>query len=273
VDAQNETYSYAVDTGSANTYAIALATAPSSYVAGLTVQFKIATANTGASTLNVNGLGAKSLTKNGTSALASADLTVGKVVTAVYDGTQFQLQGVGGGASGALIILEQHTASNSAELDFTSWYSSLYDNYHITVQALVPVTNSIVPRIQFSTNGGTSYDTANNYSAVGAYAYNSAVNIDGSGGAAVPGIMLANGSTSNNANYGITATFNLTSPGSTTVYKALVGHSIELHATVGIIHESIGGFYLNTAAVNAFRIIMSSGNIASGIVRIYGVAH
>lgn len=100
VDAQNETYTYAVDTGSANTYAIALFTAPGSYVAGLTVEFKIATANTGASTLNVNGLGAKNLTKNGTVALALGDLTVGKVVTAVYDGTQFQLQGVGGSSGG-----------------------------------------------------------------------------------------------------------------------------------------------------------------------------
>jgi hypothetical protein len=271
---QQEAFTYAADMGAANAYAITLSPAPT-LAAGSRVQLIAAHANTGASTLAVNGGTATPIKKQVSTALATGDILANQMLDLIFDGTNWQM--VSGGAAssggGGLVFLEAHTASNSTELDFTSWYSSAYDNYHITVQALVPATNSIVARMQFSTNGGASYDTGNNYSAVGDYAYNSATNIDGSGGAAVPGIMLANGSTSNNANYGITGTYNLTSPGSTTVYKALVGHSIEMHATVGIIHESIGGFYLNTAAVNAFRIIMSSGNITSGIVRIYGVAH
>jgi hypothetical protein len=32
------------------------------------------------------------------------------------------------------------------------------------------------------------------------------------------------------------------------------------------------GAYLNTTAVNAFRVLAGSGNLASGTVRVYGIA-
>jgi hypothetical protein len=95
-DVQGNTKTYAADTGTANTYAVALSPALGAYAAGVGVEFRVTNANTGASTLNVNGLGAKALTKSGTTALASGDLKAGQIVTAIYDGTQFQLQGVGG---------------------------------------------------------------------------------------------------------------------------------------------------------------------------------
>ncbi|MHB8064475.1 MAG: hypothetical protein ACYDG2_17895, partial [Ruminiclostridium sp.] len=51
---------FAVTTGSTNTYVATLNPAPASLVVGLAVCAKINVANTGASTLNVNGLGSKS---------------------------------------------------------------------------------------------------------------------------------------------------------------------------------------------------------------------
>jgi hypothetical protein len=50
--------------------------------------------NTGASTINISGLGAKSLTKGGATALASGDLLIDAVYKIVYDGTQFQVSGI-----------------------------------------------------------------------------------------------------------------------------------------------------------------------------------
>lgn len=64
------------------------------YAAGMRFHFIAAGANTGAVTLNVNSLGAKAVTKNGTTALASGDIPSGGVVEVVYDGTRFQLVGV-----------------------------------------------------------------------------------------------------------------------------------------------------------------------------------
>ena len=63
----------------------------STYIAGLTLTFLGAAANTGAATLNVNNLGAKAITKNGTTALAATDIKSGKIALVVYDGTRFQL--------------------------------------------------------------------------------------------------------------------------------------------------------------------------------------
>jgi len=61
------------------------------YSTGASYYFSPANTNTGAVTINIDSLGAKSITKNGTTALAAGDLTAGKVVVVVYDGTQFQL--------------------------------------------------------------------------------------------------------------------------------------------------------------------------------------
>lgn len=64
------------------------------YAAGQTFRFVSAGANTGAVTLNINALGAKAVTKVGTTALAAGDIPSGAVVEVVYDGTQFQMLGL-----------------------------------------------------------------------------------------------------------------------------------------------------------------------------------
>jgi hypothetical protein len=61
------------------------------YVAGQTFRFLSLGANTTNVTLNINGLGAKAVTKNGATALAAGDISSAAVCEVVYDGTQFQL--------------------------------------------------------------------------------------------------------------------------------------------------------------------------------------
>lgn len=61
------------------------------YATGQYFQFVSAGANTGAVTLNISSLGAKAVTKEGTTALAAGDIASGAVVGVVYDGTRFQL--------------------------------------------------------------------------------------------------------------------------------------------------------------------------------------
>lgn len=67
---------------------------PAAYAAGQTFRFVSAGANTGAVTLNISSLGAKSVTKNGSTALVAGDIPSGAVVEVVYDGTRFQVIGV-----------------------------------------------------------------------------------------------------------------------------------------------------------------------------------
>ena len=68
-----------------------LVPALTAYAAGNTFSFVAAATNTGAVTINIDGLGAKDVTRDGSIALFANDITVGKVVTIVYDGTRFQL--------------------------------------------------------------------------------------------------------------------------------------------------------------------------------------
>lgn len=81
---------YAGDTGVANAYIVGLSPALGAYVAGTRVEFKATNANTTTSTINVNGLGVKTIKKlGGTTDLASGDIATGMVVELEYDGTNF----------------------------------------------------------------------------------------------------------------------------------------------------------------------------------------
>jgi hypothetical protein len=82
---------FVTDTGSVNVYAVTLDPAITAYTAGLQISFKVANTNTGTSTLNVNGLGAKAITKYDLSYLTAGDIVVGQIVTVMYDGSAFQL--------------------------------------------------------------------------------------------------------------------------------------------------------------------------------------
>lgn len=66
----------------------------SAYVAGQSFRFVAAGNNTtGIPTLNINGIGAKNITRLGTQGVVPGDIISGSVVTVTYDGTQFQITG------------------------------------------------------------------------------------------------------------------------------------------------------------------------------------
>ena len=61
------------------------------YATGQQFSFVAAGTNTTAVTLNIDGVGVKSVTRAGTTALAAGDILTGQVAIVEYDGTQFQL--------------------------------------------------------------------------------------------------------------------------------------------------------------------------------------
>lgn len=86
---------YGVATGSANAYSVTLNPAPTSYVEGMAIAVKINVNNTGASTINVNGLGAKAIKKSNGDDVSVGNLKAGSIYTMRYNGTNFILQGEG----------------------------------------------------------------------------------------------------------------------------------------------------------------------------------
>jgi len=61
------------------------------YATGQQFSFVVAATNTAAVTLNVDGVGAKAVTRTGSVALVAGDMVTGQVVIVEYDGTRFQL--------------------------------------------------------------------------------------------------------------------------------------------------------------------------------------
>jgi len=111
VGVQDESYTYAADTGTANAYAVTLSPTPT-LVAGSKVIFKAAHANTAASTIAVNGGSPINIYKKTNSALAAGDILLNQIIELTYDGTNFQL--LGDGATGASPLVIGFVINNGA---------------------------------------------------------------------------------------------------------------------------------------------------------------
>lgn len=110
--------------GSANAYTLTTGLSLTSYVTGQTFKILASFTNSSTVTINVDGLGAKAITKNGTTALASGDIVSGNIYLISYDGTRFQL--VGSVATGVyqpldalLTAIAALTTADDRMLDFT----------------------------------------------------------------------------------------------------------------------------------------------------------
>ena len=85
---------YCVAAGT-NTYTGTLAPVPTVYNTNDTYVVKFTNACTGASTLNLNALGAKAIQLNG-AALTTGQIPANSTLDLLYDGTQFQIVGLSG---------------------------------------------------------------------------------------------------------------------------------------------------------------------------------
>ena len=178
--------------------------------------------------------------------------------------------GGGGGSSGALILLEQYTASSSATLDFTTFVSSTYDVYMFEFVNVLPATDAVDFLIRMGTGGGPTYDSGSNYDWSHLFTY-PATNSGVEGAGATTSIKVRASVT--NTTLGVVGTARLYNPQSTSLQKAVTYDTTSyVGAVSAIVHDNGQGIYKSTTAVTAIRFLMSSGNIASGTIRAYGIA-
>lgn len=84
---------YVADTGVANAYVVTLTPAPLAYEVGMSFTVFINAANSGASTINVNSLGAIPIHTPGNLALQGGELAATQAVPLVYTGSAFIMTG------------------------------------------------------------------------------------------------------------------------------------------------------------------------------------
>src|SRR6202044_1362438 len=128
----------------------------------------------------------------------------------------------GGGGSGALILLEEHTASNSADLEFTTWYGTSYDDYIIRLVSVIPSTNSDPIQLQCSTNGGSSYDSTSGHYGWAQFGWVSGGD-SAAGGDADTCIHLTDGVVTTSGNYSGGGSINMHNPGSGSLFTEFDG--------------------------------------------------
>jgi hypothetical protein len=171
---------------------------------------------------------------------------------------------------GGMVMLEAHTASSSATLDFTTCIQSGYDDYQFRFTSIIPGTTGQDFQLLGSVNGGSSYLGGTSYE----YAFfngntNSAVpTVDNSTGAAAIRLAVA---MSTAVTLGLSGHLDLHDPLNTSTDKSL---EIQLSWPIVFKYYNLGSAFIDTtSAVNAIRFQFSSGAIASGVIRCYGFQH
>lgn len=172
LDQQRNTFNYVAVTGT-NALTGSLSKSPSAYQVGQAFFIKTANTNTGAVTLNLNTLGAKTLKKifNGAlTDLAAGDIISGQMLHVLYDGTYFQvLSGSGSEFGEQSWIPSGVTSYTAAECVYVEYGDSVTVSFEVTMTSdstidNVPFApNQLVYFICHNTAGSTSgsFATAN----------------------------------------------------------------------------------------------------------------
>ncbi len=126
---------YTTSSTVANTYTASFSPAFSDYDTGKVFVIKFTHGNTGAATLNINGLGAKNLKRLDGNALIANDIYDGMIALMAYDGTNIQV----------LNLNQQHlpyAASTTASNTYTATLNPIALGYTTGMSFLIKFTNA-----------------------------------------------------------------------------------------------------------------------------------
>jgi len=177
--------------------------------------------------------------------------------------------------TGDLILLSTQTASSSATIDFTSGIDSTYDSYVFKFMSIHAETSNADFTVNFR-DGGSNFDATKTTTTFTV----SHTESGGGDGLTYRGSKDLAQSTSDqplaqevsNDNDASTSGYlHLFEPSNTTFVKHFIGvaNSYHLGNQSFAIHYS--GYNNTTSAIDGVRFKMSSGNIDSGIIKMYGV--
>lgn len=178
-------------------------------------------------------------------------------------------------SSGALTLLSTVTASNSATVDVETTFDSTYDVYVIVANNVLPATDAAVLHSLLKVNG--TYQTSN-YEYLAARIQPTTANVFGSTVSTSDTKIIvgdAAAGTTNLALGGNYFTMQVYNPAGTTNRKIINwdGSNIRPDGNSHNLIRLIGnGVYTGgTQALTGVRFEMSTGNIASGSFRLYGI--
>jgi len=185
-----------------------------------------------------------------------------------------------GVSGGAWNLLETQTASSSATLSFTSNIDSTYDEYVFKFYDIHPQTDGKGLQFNVSIDSGSNYNVAKTSTHFRSYHYENDSDA-GIGYVAAHDLAqgtgfqdLTEGGISNDNDGCLSGSLKIFSPSSTTFAKHFIGtFSIMKGAGGGLLVNSyVSGYANTTSAVNAVQFKMDSGEIESGVIKLYGIS-
>jgi hypothetical protein len=183
-------------------------------------------------------------------------------------------------SGGGLNLISTQTASGSSSLSFTSGIDSTYKEYVFKFINIHPSANSDFA-FNMSIDGGSNYNTTKTTTFFNAYHYEdgSAANLayltadDLAQGTGYQ-VLMAFGDLGINADDSLSGYLHLFEPSSTTFVKHFISTTVGSNneAAPYVNNDFIAGYANTTSAVNAVDFKMISGNIDSGVIKLYGVS-
>jgi len=178
-------------------------------------------------------------------------------------------------SGGGLNLISTQTASSSSTISFTSGLDSTYKEYIFKFYDIHPSANGEKFQVNFR-DGGSAYDAVKTTSAFEAYHKE-----DGSLTALTyqTGNDLAQSTSAQHISDGLgnendetcVGTLHLFDPSSTTFIKHFLIEAQMYNGGDFSVHDFIGGYCNTTTAIDGVQFSMSSGNIDSGTIKMYGV--
>ena len=177
---------------------------------------------------------------------------------------------------GNLVFISKQTASSSSSVSFTSGIDSTYKEYIFYFNNIHPATDDTDITFQGSTNGGSSYGvtiTSTNFQANHFESGATGLGYEGSYDLAQStNYQILNHSIGTDNDQSASGILHLFSPSDTTFVKHFIYRGSCYHAADLIIDAYVAGYFNTTSAIDAIDFKMSSGNIDSGEITLFGVA-
>jgi hypothetical protein len=252
--------------GTVNARTITSTPAPTARFPGLLFNFIVPAANTGAATLNDNALGAVAIQRPDGTALLPGDMMAGELVQVVWDGSAWRLTSF----PAAFVKVDQRTASASAQIDIA--LPSGFTEFELRFFDMRPSVDGAELRLRTTQdNFATVEATAGGYTVTSEFS-RPALNDVQSGVIASPAaIQLSTGADTTNVAVTMRGVVRFWIGDGTRHAHFNAESSCLENAVSALTMLRASGFLNSTGAINGVRLLMSSGNIARGTIRLYGV--
>tara|TARA_R100000388_G_C7166614_1_gene121834 strand:+ start:41 stop:646 length:606 start_codon:yes stop_codon:yes gene_type:complete len=177
---------------------------------------------------------------------------------------------------GNLVFISRSTASSSSSLSITSGIDSTYKEYIFMLNNIHPQTDAVTFQFGLSSDGGSNYNVTKTSTDILTYSNEagSTASLHGTGGyqqAQSTSYQAINENTGADNDQGHSGFLHLFDPSNTTFVKHFIMSFQTLHRSDYVWTTFIGGYANTTSAINAIDFKMSSGNIDSGTIDLYGV--